>query len=287
MRAQEVVMMAADFVDETFVGVNLLEAGRAAVYNLPKQSRVSVWSDNAGFEPRSETKQLDAFRDRLKLDRSPRDMAWRGLYFGGVAFKYQREVPLEQCGVEARLAAHLGVDIVTTSGPATGHPPSVEKVRVMREAIGDHALAIASGITLDNVEPFLPHVNAFLVATGLESSFGVFDPGRVKALADTIHGFDSPSTPSPRRGPGAPGWTRAGFYLWRGAYDMANENGQSVGYMWEAKMAASASEAEYFRTSLGTDWASAVVQEAWTNHTRESWEALQLNDPRPRKESPL
>lgn len=202
MRAQEVVMMAADFIGETFVGVNLLEFGRAAVYKLPKQSKVSVWTDNAGFEPNAETKQLDAFRDRLKLDRSPRDMGWEGLYFGGVAFKYQREVPLGQCGGEAILAARLGVDVVTTSGPATGHPPSAEKVQAMRASLvaacGDHALAIASGITPENVEPFLPYVNAFLVATGIETSFGEFDPGRVKALADTIHGFDSQSVPKPR-----------------------------------------------------------------------------------------
>ncbi|RTL06366.1 hypothetical protein EKK58_05290 [Candidatus Dependentiae bacterium] len=195
MRHQEVAMMAADFIGETFVGVNLLEFGRAAVYQLPKQSRVSVWSDNAGFEPNADPKQLDAFHDRLKLDRSPRDMGWQGLYFGGVAFKYQREVPLGQCGGEAILAAQLGVDVVTTSGPATGHPPSPEKVQAMHTALvaarGDHALAIASGITPENVEPFLPYVNAFLVATGIESSFGVFDPGRVQALADAIHGFDN------------------------------------------------------------------------------------------------
>lgn len=112
---------------------------------------------------------------------------WEALYFGGVAFKGQQHVPDEHLAYVAQLAVNANVDVITTSGPATGSPPTVEKVSTMRDAIGDHALAIASGITPENVSLFLPYVDAFLVATGIESSFGVFDPGRVRALADTIH----------------------------------------------------------------------------------------------------
>lgn len=82
-----------------------------------------------------------------------------------------------------------GVDVVTTSGPGTGEPPTVEKLATMRQALGDRALAVASGITPENVEPFLPYVDAFLVATGIEHRFGYLEPGRVRALADAIHGW--------------------------------------------------------------------------------------------------
>ncbi len=113
------------------------------------------------------------------------------MLFGGVAFKYIRPiVPPEHFGEVARLALDCGVDVITTSGPATGEPPAVNKVQAMRHAIGDHALAVASGIRPENVSAFLPFVDAFLVATGIEASFGQFDEVRVHELACTIHEWD-------------------------------------------------------------------------------------------------
>jgi predicted TIM-barrel enzyme len=85
-------------------------------------------------------------------------------------------------------AAAQGVHVVTTSGPATGSPALVSKVQVMRAALGDHALALASGITPENVRIYLPYVDAYLVASGIERSFGEFDPARLRALAELIHG---------------------------------------------------------------------------------------------------
>lgn len=151
-----------------FVGVNLLGTPPSAIATWT-EALAAVWSDNAG-----------AFRETLLPGR---------LFFGGVAFKYQPQP--RDVGAAARDAALVGIDVVTTSGPGTGEPPTVEKVRTMRQAIGDHALAVASGITPENVEPFLPYVDAFLVATGIESSFGAFDAGRLRALADAIHGWRS------------------------------------------------------------------------------------------------
>jgi phosphoribosylanthranilate isomerase len=49
------------------------------------------------------------------------------------------------------------------------------------------ALALASGITEDNVRTYLPDVQVFLVGTGIESAFGVLDATKVKRLADIIH----------------------------------------------------------------------------------------------------
>ena len=52
---------------------------------------------------------------------------WAGLYFGGVAFKKQREVRREDFEHAARVAAPY-VDVVTTSGVATGRAADVAKV---------------------------------------------------------------------------------------------------------------------------------------------------------------
>ena len=103
------------------------------------------------------------------------------------------------------MAWGAGVDVVTTSGTQTGYAPDVEKVAVMRRALDEralalssgglpgseegNALAIASGVTPVNIEVFLPYVDAYLVATGIEDRFGVFDPKRVRDLAAAIHGW--------------------------------------------------------------------------------------------------
>lgn len=121
--------------------------------------------------------------------RDDEDLAPGGpLFFGGAAFKYQREVPLHLVGVAAATAAYL-CDVVTTSGPATGEPPDPEKLRLMREALGDHALAVASGVDADNVGAMLPYADAFLVASSLETSHGALDRGAVEELAAAIHEY--------------------------------------------------------------------------------------------------
>jgi predicted TIM-barrel enzyme len=162
--------------DVPFVGVNILDNTLSALVIAGAEELDAVWSD-----------QCDLAVQGVPLSVLRR--IWQMLFFGGVAFKYQAPVADVGAAAAAAAAAGAGIDVVTTSGPATGQPPTAEKVATMRAAIGDHALAIASGITPENVEAFLPHVDAFLVATGIEERFGVFDPGRVRALATAVHGW--------------------------------------------------------------------------------------------------
>jgi hypothetical protein len=178
-----------------FVGVNLLGLPPTHALdggNLAECGIHGLWTDDAGISDDCGSTDLA----ESDFDDMRSTCEWKGLYFGGVAFKYKAEVPREQWGAVAKRAArglpggapaHHWVDVITTSGVATGSAPTVDKIAAMRGAIGDHALAIASGITPDNVEPFLPLCDAFLVASGIESSLGIFDPAKVRALADAIH----------------------------------------------------------------------------------------------------
>jgi predicted TIM-barrel enzyme len=72
------------------------------------------------------------------------------------------------------------MDVVTTSGPGTGEAASVEKIRTMKNALGDFPLAIASGLTPENVGDFRDLADCFLVASGISSSWTDFDPVRIK-----------------------------------------------------------------------------------------------------------
>ena len=170
-----------------WVGLNLLGHSPAQVLErglAACEGRLDgIWSDNANIDeaaPATGQPVAEAFlaaRQRL---------GWNGLYFGGVAFKYQRDVAAEQLPGATRLAAGF-MDVICTSGPGTGQHADPTKLAAMRGAVGGGvALALASGVTAENVGHYLPHVNAYLVGTGIEQAFGVLDPLKVAALHRAI-----------------------------------------------------------------------------------------------------
>jgi len=75
------------------------------------------------------------------------------------------------------------MDVVTTSGVATGQEADLDKVGTFRGAIGAAPLALASGITPDNARSYRD-VDCFMVATGINhpGNFYDIDPQRLAAL---------------------------------------------------------------------------------------------------------
>lgn len=150
-----------------FLGYNEIEAIKAA-WTLGHG--VMLWTDtwsSAAHDLRLEWEEYTGWTDRN--------------YFGGVAFKYQ--APAADL-VKAVEAAAPYVSIITTSGDATGTPPTVEKIRTMHKAASTagRPLAIASGITPENVRDYLGLVEYILVATGVSKSDTELDGDRIKAL---------------------------------------------------------------------------------------------------------
>ena len=64
--------------------------------------------------------------------------------------------------------------------------PTHEQIQQIRAAIGPHPLAIASGLTPENIAAYLPYANYFLVATGISRSFDSFDPARARAFVQRV-----------------------------------------------------------------------------------------------------
>jgi hypothetical protein len=142
-----------------------------------------IWSDNALVDERATDQPAAA-----EFVAARRARGWTGLYFGGVAFKYQREVAGDALGRATALAMSY-MDVACTSGPGTGKAADVDKVIAMRQAIGpEGAIALASGVTAENVGTYLPYVDAFLVGTGIEARFGVLDPCKLAALLAAVKG---------------------------------------------------------------------------------------------------
>ncbi|MGE0758595.1 MAG: BtpA/SgcQ family protein [Pirellulaceae bacterium] len=161
-----------------WVGINSLGSEPLELFEELPPNVQGVWTDHAGVDERS-SDQPYARRIAGAIARAH----WRGLYFGGVAFKYQRDV--DDVAAAARLAAQY-MDVVTTSGPGTGRAASVDKLRTMKSAIGASPLAVASGVTPENVRDYLDSVDAFLVATGISRTFTELDPVKVEALVRAV-----------------------------------------------------------------------------------------------------
>lgn len=137
----------------------------------------SYWADDARID---ETGRDTSQARRIAAARAA--SGWSGLYFGGTAFKKQRPVDPERWQDAAREAVRF-MDVVTTSGPATGEEAGPNKVRQFRAGTGAAPLALASGVTPENATDYA-EVDAFLVATGINRAgdFYRIDPARLARL---------------------------------------------------------------------------------------------------------
>jgi predicted TIM-barrel enzyme len=161
-----------------WAGVNCLSWAPEPLFARLPPGTQGVWTDNALIDESSDEQPAAA-----AVRQSQERHGWQGLYFGGVAFKYQRHV--RDLAAAARRAVPW-MDVVTTSGPGTGQAAPPAKVRAMKEAIGDAPLALASGVTPENVNDYLPWVDAFLVSTGISYDFEELDPARLADLVRVV-----------------------------------------------------------------------------------------------------
>lgn len=127
-----------------------------------------VWLDYCGVDglgANAQALHLARIRRQTPLGHKRLDV------FASVAFKYQAPEPSP--ATAALNALTLGF-LPTTSGPATGKAPELDKVRAMSEHTGGK-LAVASGLTPDNIAHFAPYLSHALVATGVSRDEHHFD----------------------------------------------------------------------------------------------------------------
>lgn len=177
-------LCARDKHPDFWIGLNFLGLRSGLAIDLVSQdpSVSGLWLDDIGITDENIRNPVVLLAKTLRSWQRERH-GEHALIFGGVAFKYQK--PVRNVALVAELAAPC-VDVVTTSGEATGVAASVEKIRTMKEAIGSAPLAIASGITPENVGRYLEHADCFLVATGVSDSHAELNPARVRKLVHAI-----------------------------------------------------------------------------------------------------
>ena len=112
---------------------------------------------------------------------------FKGLYFGGFAFKYC-EQPKDYSIIPEIINK---LEILTTSGNGTGEQPSLEKIKKIRSYIPEcdstyNKIAVASGISFENIKEYISYVDYFIVSSSIEDSFGVLNEEKVRELSDFI-----------------------------------------------------------------------------------------------------
>lgn len=86
-----------------------------------------------------------------------------------VAVKHSAALAPRPLAEEAReLVERGGADVVLVTGSATGSAPSSEELRQVRDAVGDHPVFVASGVTAENLPQFTA-ATGFIVGSCLKS----------------------------------------------------------------------------------------------------------------------
>jgi hypothetical protein len=160
-----------------WIGLNVLDEDPLEV--IPDMPPVDgFWADDPKLvEGQEKQEAAQAVWQALRQRQNPI------LYFGSIAFKGQPQ-PADLRTL-TRLAC-LYMDVVTTSGEATGMAAEPAKLQAMHEEAGETPLGIASGITPDNVRAYTPYVTWFLVASGISVDFHNLSPELVRSLNDLI-----------------------------------------------------------------------------------------------------
>lgn len=172
-----------------FVGVNLLGSSTLQAIMRIEQALHSgeitrapsgLWSDDIRSDPNPFAAK--AYASETAAVRGTRIL-------GGIAFKYTSTFTEDpEVAKSETLLLRNAVDVVTTSGSGTGTPPTVAKLRAMREVAG-RPIAVASGLSASNVADFKTLVDEVLIASSIETApySGIFDRRALLDAIQTVH----------------------------------------------------------------------------------------------------
>ena len=141
------------------IGLNFLQVDTPeamAIVNSMSIKPDALWVDKSYITPNDLTKaNLIKELNTLSIK-----------YFGAVAFKYQKQPSKNELQLVCETATNY-MDVITTSGSATGIAADLEKIKTIKNYIGNHEMAIASGINADNKNMYSEFVDYLLVASSI------------------------------------------------------------------------------------------------------------------------
>lgn len=145
---------------ELWIGMNFLTLPNDSALVLCEEYNANaLWCDSANLRTKGDDADARYFN-------TIRDKSKNVQYFGGVEFKYQLQPKAEDLEWVYQAAMEL-VDVITTSGPGTGKEIRIEKLSRIRDAVGTHPIAVASGVNETNKALIEKYADYLLVATSI------------------------------------------------------------------------------------------------------------------------
>lgn len=165
-----------------WIGVNCLGYDPETTFQMISNDVDGIWVDNAMINEDTDNQFNAEHINKIREEKE-----YKGLYFGGVSFKYQKKVDnLEKV---SRIAKRY-MDIVTTSGKGTGQSADISKIQRMKDELKDFPLAIASGITINNIDNYLDKADCFIVANGISLTWTELNAERIKLIVEKVKNYN-------------------------------------------------------------------------------------------------
>lgn len=157
------------------VGVNFLSMNGLDAVTMAREFELPMlWGDDVGVDSTG----LNCTGRGVQAQKVLAGGTHKLEVFASVAFKYRPHEPNPALAAKNALAAGF---IPTTSGSGTGSAPELNKIIAMSKATGG-ILAVASGMTPENIGIFAPYLSHVLVATGIGLDEYRMDVAKLKAL---------------------------------------------------------------------------------------------------------
>jgi len=134
-----------------------------------------IWVDNPRIQAVNGIDETDV------IEQAKQTVNRKWLYFWWVAFKYQKAIPEKELP-HAIDQAKLHMDVLTTSGSATWNAANIDEIKKFHAHAWWFPIALASGITPDNIWSYAPYIDVSIVATWISQDFFNLDRNKLKKL---------------------------------------------------------------------------------------------------------
>lgn len=149
----------------------------AQKHNLP-----IVWTDFSGVDLIEEHPEVSLHSiESLRYQNA--------FYCSGIHMKYGTLKNTNKSIEQSALQAMGWVDGIIMTGKKTGDPTDTQKVKNVRELIGNYPLGIASGLSSENALELLPWIDFALVNSSIADKEHHLIYEKVKSLTDLFHQF--------------------------------------------------------------------------------------------------
>ncbi len=110
---------------------------------------------------------------------------FEGEVFSGLNFKYQKQYSGDELLSLVETIKKTST-VACTSGVGTGKAANIDKIKELKGLLGDFRLALASGVSSDNIEFYIPYVDYFLVASSITDHNEIINKIKLRELVSRL-----------------------------------------------------------------------------------------------------